>query len=222
MAFSVDPAAPAVRAARQKVCQLAGELAARGWLPATSGNLSVRVTDAPLVIAITASGWDKQHLSEDGVILVDEHGQLVEASTEKPSAETAVHTQLYTRMGCGAVLHVHTLYNNLASDLYFSAGAVPLQGYELLKALGHWEENARIEVPIVENHADLNRLAGAVAAVAHPDVPGVLVRNHGIYAWGRTPSDAKRHLEALEWLFEYHLLRLQYALPKATDARIAD
>ncbi|WP_067932641.1 methylthioribulose 1-phosphate dehydratase [Alicyclobacillus kakegawensis] len=222
MTFPVDPAASSVLAARQKVCQLAGELAARGWLPATSGNLSVKVSDTPLVIAITASGWDKQHLSEDGVILVDQHGQLVETSTEKPSAETAVHTQLYTRLGCGAVLHVHTLYNNLASDRYFPSGSVPLQGYELLKALGHWEENARIEVPIVENHPDLNRLADAVAAVARPDVPGVLVRNHGVYAWGQTPSDAKRHLEALEWLFEYHLLRLQYAGLKLAEPRTAD
>ncbi|MCL6631392.1 MAG: methylthioribulose 1-phosphate dehydratase [Alicyclobacillus herbarius] len=213
MTQPADAASPAVQQARQTVCQLAAELAGRGWLPATSGNLSIKIADDPLVIAITASGWDKQHLREEGVILVGADNCVLERTEQKPSAETAVHTQLYRRFRCGAVLHVHTLYNNLASDLYFSTGFVRLAGYELLKALGHWEEDAAIEVPIVGNYADLDRLGEAVASEARPDVPGVLVRNHGIYAWGDTPQDAKRHLEALEWLFEYHLLRQQYRQP---------
>jgi methylthioribulose-1-phosphate dehydratase len=211
MSEPIDPQAPSVRAARQAVCQLAAELAARGWLPATSGNLSVKVADNPLTLAITASGVDKQHLREDDVILVGADNKTVENTHHRPSAETTVHTNLYAKFGCGAVLHVHTLYNNLASDLYFKQGFVELAGYELLKALGHWEEDARIRVPIVENYADLARLGEAVATVAQPDVPGVLVRNHGIYAWGDTVATAKRHLEALEWLFEYHLLRQRFA-----------
>jgi methylthioribulose-1-phosphate dehydratase len=196
---------------RRTVCQLAAEFAARGWLPATSGNLSVKVSDSPLLIAITRSGADKQHLQESDVIVVNGSNETVEDTPYRPSAETMVHTNLYARFGCGAVLHVHTTYNNLASDLYFEEGFVELTGYELLKALDHWEEHARIRVPIVENFHDLRRLGEAVAAAASEDVPGVLVRNHGIYAWGRTPMEAKRHLEALEWLFEYHLLRQQFA-----------
>ncbi|GMA50588.1 methylthioribulose-1-phosphate dehydratase [Alicyclobacillus contaminans] len=196
---------------RRQVRQLAAELAARGWLPATSGNLSVKVKADPLCIAITRSGADKQQLTEADVILVNGDNQVVDETPYRPSAETAVHTQLYNKFGCGAVLHVHTQYNNLVSDAYFEDGGVELTGYELLKALGHWEENARIRVPIVENFHDLNRLASAVAAVADPDVPGVLVRNHGIYAFGQSADEAKRHLEALEWLFEYHVRRIQFA-----------
>jgi Ribulose-5-phosphate 4-epimerase and related epimerases and aldolases len=40
-------------------------------------------------------------------------------------------------------------------------------------------------------------------------VPGVLIRNHGIYAWGESPLAAKRHLEAFEFLFQYCLALLQ-------------
>lgn len=134
---------------RQAVRQLADELAQLGWLPATSGNLSVKVTDDPLTIAITRSGADKQHLSEADVILVSGDNQVVEDTPHRPSAETIVHTKLYAKFNCGAVLHIHTLYNNLASDAYFEKGAVELAGYELLKALNHWEEGARIRVPIV-------------------------------------------------------------------------
>jgi methylthioribulose-1-phosphate dehydratase len=196
---------------RQAVRHLADELAQRGWLPATSGNLSVKVADDPLTIAITRSGADKQNLSEDDVILVHGDNQVAEDTPYRPSAETLVHTKLYAKFNCGAVLHVHTLYNNLASDVYFQEGSVELAGYELLKALGHWEEDARIRVPIVENYHDLRQLGEAVGQAAEADVPGVLVRNHGIYAWGPTVAEAKRHLEALEWMFQYHLLRLQFA-----------
>lgn len=206
---------------RKVVCGLANELAEKGWLPATSGNLSVKVSNQPFTIAITRSGADKQHLQESDVILVNEANQTVEDTPYRPSAETMVHTRLYAKFECGAVLHVHTHFNNLVSDLYFRQGFVELSGYELLKALDHWEENARIQVPIVENFHNLGGLADAVADAADESVPGVLVRNHGIYAWGRKPSDAKRNLEALEWLFQYHLLRQQFGLVKQScDHRV--
>jgi methylthioribulose-1-phosphate dehydratase len=36
-----------------------------------------------------------------------------------------------------------------------------------------------------------------------PRIPGILLRKHGIYAWGANAFEAKRHLEAFEYLFEY-------------------
>ncbi|MBX5436205.1 MAG: methylthioribulose 1-phosphate dehydratase [Alicyclobacillaceae bacterium] len=188
---------------RTAVVSLAAELAAKGWLPATSGNLSVKVQSAPLVMAITRSGADKQHLRADDVLHVRADLTLAEPSPFRPSAETVVHVRLYERIGCGCVLHVHTVFNNLVSQLYWAAGGVPLAGHELLKALDHWERDARVTVPIVDNFHDLQQLADAVAEAARPDVPGVLVRSHGIYAWGQGAADAKRYLEAFEFLFEY-------------------
>lgn len=198
------------RAWAQQLCDLAHHLGRMGWLPATSGNLSVRVSKDPDVIAITRSGVDKQHLTVDDIIYVDSQMQLVEPTPYKPSAETIVHTLLYQQVDCGCVLHVHTLYNNLCSQICWPMGKVHLAHHELLKALGHWEEGAAIDVPIVENFADLQRLGEAVRGAAAPGVPGVLVRNHGIYAWGGTLADAKRHLEAFEFLFQYTLLLRQH------------
>lgn len=34
-------------------------------------------------------------------------------------------------------------------------------------------------------------------------VPGVLIRRHGLYAWGANPFEAKRHVEAFEFMWEY-------------------
>jgi methylthioribulose-1-phosphate dehydratase len=192
------------------VCELADCLAKKGWLPATAGNLSVKVSENPLLFAITRSGADKQALTEQDVILVDEHQRVQGETSYRPSAETIVHVKLYEKFQCGSVLHVHTLYNNLVSQLYFERGSVRLSDHELLKALDHWEEGAFIEVPIVENYHNLEELGRAVEAAATPDVPGVLVRNHGIYVWGSTPEAAKRYLEAFEFLFQYHLMLRQY------------
>ncbi|WP_249226720.1 methylthioribulose 1-phosphate dehydratase [Alicyclobacillus mengziensis] len=193
-----------VMMAKQAVANLAVQLAHKGWLPATSGNLSVRVMNTQN-FCITPSGVDKGALQPQDVLLVNAKGELLEDTEYRPSAETVVHQRLYHAKDYGSVLHVHTVYNNLASDIYFESGFVEFANHELLKALGHWEENAHIRVPIVENFNDLDLLGQAVGDSVVSGVPAVLVRNHGIYAFGRGPEEAKRHLEALEFLFEYKI-----------------
>lgn len=186
--------------------QLGEDFGRNGWLPATSGNLSIRLSDDPTTFAITRSGADKRNLQPEDVLEVDLTGKLLTDTPYRPSAETTVHTALYgSDLGCGCILHVHTMFNNLASQRHFPQGHVTLVDHELLKALGHWNEGARIAVPIVGNFADLHRLGEAVLEAAKPGVPGVLVRNHGIYAWGEDVFAARRHLEAFEFLFEYDI-----------------
>ncbi|MEF3301745.1 methylthioribulose 1-phosphate dehydratase [Paenibacillus sp. GYB003] len=182
------------------------ELAARGWFPATSGNLSVRVgafAADRFAFAVTSSGKDKSKHTPDDYLIVDGAGRPIEPTKLKPSAETLIHCELYRLTGCGAVFHVHTVFNNIVSELYAEQGSVPFQGVELIKAFNIWEENARIEVPILPNYAEIPRIAALVEERLRPDVPGIVLRNHGIYAWGANVFEAKRHLEAFEFLFEY-------------------
>ncbi|RKN72425.1 methylthioribulose 1-phosphate dehydratase [Paenibacillus ginsengarvi] len=182
------------------------ELAARGWFPATSGNLSVRVGDfSPerFAFAITSSGKDKSKHTPDDYLIVDRAGKALETTKLKPSAETLIHCEIYRLTGCGAVFHVHTVYNNIISELYAEQGSVPFQGVELIKAFNIWEEDAKIEVPILPNYADIPRIAELVEGRIDLKVPGIVLRNHGIYAWGANVFEAKRHLEAFEFLFEY-------------------
>lgn len=53
------------------------------------------------------------------------------------------------------------------------------------------------------NYASIPRIAELVESRLNRSVPGILLRNHGIYAWGADAFEAKRHLEAFEFLFEY-------------------
>nr|WP_316397441.1 methylthioribulose 1-phosphate dehydratase [Metabacillus litoralis] len=188
-----------------------GTLSQRGWFPATSGNMSVRIKCSSLennqpIIAITSSGKDKSvHTSED-FLLVNLNGDLFYPTNLKPSAETLIHTYIYQLIpNCEAVFHVHTIYNNLISALYGDQGKVIFMKHEMLKAFNIWKEDASITIPIVENHANIPKLAEEIRRVIHPEVPGVLIKNHGIYVWGDSDFATKRHLEAFEFLFEYQI-----------------
>jgi methylthioribulose-1-phosphate dehydratase len=181
-------------------------LAARGWFPATSGNLSVRVggfEPSAFTFAITSSGRDKSVQTPEDFLLVNEKGLPTEATSLKPSAETLIHSEIYRLTGAGAIFHVHTIFNNLASELYGERGSIPVDGVELIKAFNIWDEEAQIEIPILPNYADIPRIAALVEGSIVPRIPGIVLRKHGIYAWGANAFEAKRHLEAFEFLFEY-------------------
>ena len=47
------------------------ELTTRNWFPATSGNISIKVSHEPLTFLITASGKDKTKTTPDDFLLVD-------------------------------------------------------------------------------------------------------------------------------------------------------
>ncbi|MCM3733752.1 methylthioribulose 1-phosphate dehydratase [Fictibacillus nanhaiensis] len=181
------------------------ELAARNWFPGTSGNVSIKVDDEPITFFVSASGKDKTKRTSEDFLLVDGDGKPVEQTGLKASAETGIHCEVYRLTDAGCCLHVHTVDNNLISELYGDAGEITFQRQELIKAFGIWEEDGSITVPIVENYADLEKLSEAVAGVIKPDTKAVLIRNHGITVWGKNAFEAKKHLEAFEFLFSYHI-----------------
>ncbi len=182
------------------------QFAARHWFPGTSGNLSLRIGDYTpdnFYFAITASGKDKSVSTPSDFLFVDQEGRACETTELRPSAETLIHCEIYRKTGCGAVFHVHTVFNNLVSEYFGEQGQVPIQGLELIKAFNIWEENAAITVPVLPNYADIPRIAELVPDALNPAVPGILLRGHGIYAWAQNAFEAKRHLEAFEFIFEY-------------------
>jgi methylthioribulose-1-phosphate dehydratase len=176
------------------------ELSARGWTPATSSNFSRRMDGQH--VAITVSGRDKGKLTEADIMVVDLDGQPV-ATDQKSSAETLLHTQLYKRFpDIGCVLHTHSHNQTVASRLYAGAGHVHLAGYELLKAFtGNTTHDVEIDVPVFANTQDMHTLAAQVDALLdRQPLWGYLIDGHGLYAWGRDMDEARRHLEAFEFL----------------------
>lgn len=196
----------------ETVARTARELAALGWAPATSGNFSMRV--GPTRAAITISGRDKRTVGPDDIMLIDLDGQPVNTSA-RPSAETALHTQLYRHSAdITAVLHTHSHVQSVASRLFAGAGAIRLQGWELQKAIGGCTTHAGVlELPVFPNTQHMPELVAQVAAWLGAGKPlhAYLIAGHGMYTWGDDMPEARRQLEALEFLLdcELDLRRLQ-------------
>lgn len=197
------------------------ELAERGWTPATSSNFSERLDAAH--VAITVSGRDKGRLGAEDIMVVDLDGRPV-GTSQKSSAETLLHTQLYARFPeVGCVLHTHSVNQTVASRLYAHEGAIRLEGYELLKAFaGNATHETRLDLPVLPNSQDMPELAAQVEALldAGP-MWGYLIEGHGLYAWGRDMAEARRHLEAFEFLLACELEMRRLAPVAAPFAPLA-
>jgi methylthioribulose-1-phosphate dehydratase len=176
----------------------------RGWVFGTSGNFSAVVSEQPLRLAITPTGLDKGALDAQQFLEIDETARVVRG-TGLPSAETGLHLTIVRTRGAGAVLHTHSLWSTVLSDVFSSDGAVALEGFEMLKGLRDVRTHEHREIlPILENGQDISRLAEQVQALLNrnPAVHGFLLRRHGLYTWGQDLAEAKRHVEVLEFLLE--------------------
>ena len=196
--------------ARCELVAIGAAFDARGWVPATSGNFSARLANG--AIAITASGRQKGRLAEADIMTVNLAGTALHGG--RPSAETALHLQLYRLFPeVGAVLHTHSPGAVALSRAFPRLDAWTIEGHELLKALpGQTTHEARVSLPIVANDQNIAALAEAIEPrlTAAPRPPAYLIRGHGLYAWGRDTAEAERVVEALEWLFAVDLTERQY------------
>lgn len=193
-----------------QLIELTHDLAARGFTPATSSNFSMRLDDHHVII--TVSGRDKGRLTEADFLAVNMRAHAV-ASEHRPSAETLLHTQVYLRFpDVNCVLHTHSLAQTVASKLFAPKGCMRFEAYELLKAFpGVATHQTARELVVLPNHQDmiaLAELAEPLLDSANPESEnrwGYLIDGHGLYSWGRDIAEARRHLEAFEFLIRCEL-----------------
>ena len=181
----------------------------------TSGNLSILISERQTTsdeqqFLITASGKDKGELTKDDFLLVDKTGNSVGASRDlplqgllHPSAETLLHSAIYKHTNAKTVFHVHTTNSTLLSMK--SQDKIVFSDLEMLKGLGFKTHDVKVTIPVIQNSQDMKYLANIAPNYINEEVPGIVLKGHGIYAWGNTPQEAKRHVEIFEFLFEYRL-----------------
>ncbi|MGF1511183.1 MAG: methylthioribulose 1-phosphate dehydratase [Myxococcota bacterium] len=207
-------------AERTQLAQVGRDLHARGWVPATAGNLSVRNPDG--TVWITASGTHKGHLGFDDFVHVDLEGTVLPSTPphRKPSAETSLHLAVYrTQPEAAACLHVHTVASTLVHRTR-SIGAqetkslvgqpdgrvfpLRLPSLELIKAFGIWDEKPAEDVwvfPNLPRVADIAALVETAFASRPSRVPGFLIADHGLTTWGPDLTRTGYVLEAFDFLF---------------------
>lgn len=182
-------------------------IGARGWAPATGGNMSLREDSDHCWIS--QSGKDKGSLTADDFLRVEIATSRAPCGG-RPSAETGLHTLLYRLWPeAGAVLHVHTVNATVLSRL-IREPELELTGYEMQKSLrGQNSHQQRVTIPVFDNSQDIDALAQHIARYGerHPLRYGFLLRGHGLTCWGRDVDEARRHLEGLEFLFHCEMQR---------------
>ncbi|WP_338664934.1 methylthioribulose 1-phosphate dehydratase [Pararoseomonas sp. SCSIO 73927] len=199
------PQAAIPAAAIEAIVSAGRRMAERNWVPATAGNISVRLpgNQGGGRVAITRSGFHKAHLDAGAVMAVDMAG-APENPTLRPSAETGLHCGAYRAFpDVGAVVHGHSIANTVLSRR--AGDSIRLEGYELLKVFpGLPTHEGAVEVPVLDNDQDIPRLQRAVearwAGMAAPIPPGYLIRGHGVYVWGPDMEAALARLEGLEFM----------------------
>ncbi len=185
----------------------------RGWSVGTSSNYSVVLNREPLELLVTASGKHKERLTRGDFVRIGADGQPTVEGQPKSSAETMLHVVLAEQPDVRAILHTHSVWSTVLSDLYFDDGGFEIEGFEMLKGLaGVTTHEYAAWVEIFDNTQDIPSLAEKVRErlddAVRPLKHGFLIRRHGLYTWGHNLDEARRHIEIFEFLFECVARRL--------------
>ncbi len=188
-----------------KTCEF---IAQRNLCPATGGNFSLRLADNQM--QMSASGKDKGQLTAQDFVVCDFQANW-QSGDGKPSAEAALHGMIYQlspQTQC--VLHTHSMPVTVLSMLPDTDNKIAFYGYEMQKTIaGFRSHEETLNLFVFDNNQDIPALAQQVKALwdkAHL-ANGLVVRGHGLYSWGNSIMEAKRHMEGLEFLVECELNR---------------
>jgi L-ribulose-5-phosphate 4-epimerase len=166
---------------RETVCRLHEELRRGGLVVWTSGNISARVPDQPLMV-IKPSGLSYDDLTPESMVVCDLDGAVVEGDFA-PSSDTAAHAFVYRhRPDVGGVVHTHSPY----------ATAFAARGEPIPCVLTAMADEFGGEIPV----GPFARIGGddigkaIVQTLAGSRSPAVLLRNHGVFTIGRSAREA--------------------------------
>jgi L-fuculose-phosphate aldolase len=95
------------------------ELDRQGYLPGSTGTISVRADDG--TVLITPSGLAYADVEPDDLILVDLDGNQLEGGL-KPSTETPMHTRIYrARLDVEGIVHTHSRFCTVLACLGYGS-----------------------------------------------------------------------------------------------------
>jgi L-fuculose-phosphate aldolase len=173
-----------------------------GFMPGTSGNLSIRLDRDRLLV--TPTSMSKFLLTPEDIVIVDLDGRQLEGSRNVTS-ELSMHLAVYHhRDDVGAVVHSHPpvatafacagrgLEEMLCQEAVMTLGVVPLAAY----ATTGTSEVAASLVPFLPFH------------------DAILMANHGAVAYGSTILEAFQKMETVEHLAQIALVAHQLGAPR--------
>ena len=196
---------------KDEVCAANLELVARGVVIYTWGNVSGIDREKGLVV-IKPSGVDYDNMCPEDMVVVDlVTGETVEGKW-KPSSDTKTHLELYRQFPeIGGITHTHSV-NAVA---YAQAGVdIPALGTTHADYFyGDIPCTRELTKDEVEEDYELNTGKVIVETIKQRGikpiaVPGIVVKNHGTFSWGKDPAALVYHAVVMEKVAEMDLKTL--------------
>ena len=196
---------------KKQVCDANLELVRRGVVIYTWGNVSGINREKGLVV-IKPSGVDYERMSPEDMVVVEMNtGNIVEGKY-KPSSDTATHLKIYRSFtSIGGITHTHSI-NAVA---FAQAGMdIPALGTThadyFFGAIPRTRELTKNEV---DNDYELNTGKVIVECIKTRKIdpmviPGILVKNHGPFSWGKNANDSVYHAVVMETIAEMNIKTL--------------
>lgn len=181
----------------KRLAALARQSHGRGWNHGTAGNFSIRGHGS--VMWQSMSGGMKGDLTAEAFVPVDiETVRPFRPQGAKPSDETPLHAAIYRRWPkARAIVHVHPPFTVRLSG---ARKVLTFEDQEMGKAFGLEAFAKTVTLPMVANTQDMNRLSQDIDQWFHEQVPCLILRHHGVYAWGPSADKAMAFIEGIEFL----------------------
>ncbi len=189
---------------REALAWAIADIHAKGMAQGTGGNFSAVIDAEPTCLLMSPSGVDKGMIAPAALIEIDHTGQVV-SGEGAASAETLLHLKIAAMTGAKAVFHTHSIFGTLLSMHALKQKKLEFFGYEMLKGIeGVKTHETLVELPIIENSQDMRSLSQTADQLLtqKPHIYAFLVAGHGLYVWGNSLFQTRRHLEIFEFLLE--------------------
>ena len=186
------------QAFKEQVVKTAQQLTERGYLMATGGNLSVRIT-GQAALAITPSNFDYLKMQPEDICILDFDLNVLEGQL-KPSVESGMHAGIYrARPDVNAVVHTHQVY---ASALALINAPIPALFDEQVRFLGRSVEI----IPYAPSGTGF--LKNTIVKHIQNHHNAYILQNHGVLCFGHDVERAAHNVEILEKCSLAYLLAL--------------
>lgn len=183
---------------KEQVFEANLDLVKHGLVIFTWGNVSAIDRDEGLVV-IKPSGVSYDVMRPEDMVVVNLDGEIVEGKL-KPSSDTPTHLVLYKSFpNIGGIVHTHSTY----ATAWAQAGKdIPNIG---TTHADYFSDNIPCtnDMTREEVEGEYEKETGKVIAKRfeklNPDfIPGVLVKNHGPFSWGKDAHEAVHNAVVME------------------------
>lgn len=183
---------------REQVWQANMELQTHNLVTFTWGNVS-GIDRATNLVVIKPSGVAYEELNADNMVVVDLNGNIVQGDFN-PSTDTATHLALYRAFAnIGGIVHTHSSY---ATAWAQAGAAIPAFGTTHADYFyGHIPCARALTEDEIKHDYELNTGNVIIETIVDNDpmaIPGILVREHAPFAWGKDPHNAVHNAVVVE------------------------